>query len=231
MWRSDVSERTTTTSKRRRVSRLDAVRAIAALGLALGLGATGSFAYWSDHARGTGGTFTAGQLDVVVNGELATLANLDGTWSEASYRVDDLLPGESRAFMVTASNTGSGDIPFDLRMDAYATGALAPALRFAFYSGGAATNSDPATNVTATTYRTGSCSGTQLIGPLVTLGASAASPTTIIGTKLDTPVGTSHDYCVRVTLDNTATTWNDASKQGAQGVLTMVFRGTQKGQL
>ena len=49
--------------------------------------------------RDRGGTFTAGQLDVVVNGELATLANLDGTWSEASYRcllytsdaADDLL--------------------------------------------------------------------------------------------------------------------------------------------
>lgn len=229
MWRSDPLPRRT--PEPRRVSRLDVVRAIAALGLALGIGATGTFAYWSSHAKGTGATFTAGRLDVVVNGQLATQANLDGTWSEASYRVDDLLPGESRAFMVSVSNSGTGVVPFDLRMNAYTTGALGPALRFAFYSGGTATNSGAPTNVTATTYRTGSCSGTQLVGPLVQLSASPATPTTVIGTKVDTPVGTTHEYCVRVTLDNTAATWNDATKQAAQGILVMVVKGTQKGHL
>lgn len=66
-----ASRHTRNTTPRRtrffRLLRSARVRALLSLGIVLGFGATSTLAYWTDTATVTGGTFTAGTLDLQVN--------------------------------------------------------------------------------------------------------------------------------------------------------------------
>ena len=84
------------------------MRALLSLGIVLGFGATRTLAYWTDTASMTTGSFTAGSLDLRLNGSNASgpgtdYANTSLTWS-------GLLPAEAKAFDVTVNNVG--DAPF-----------------------------------------------------------------------------------------------------------------------
>ncbi len=132
---------------RRRSGRL---RALLACGIALGLGSIGTFASWSTGASIAPGSIKAAQLDVVADGQLASSTNRDGTYTKATWAVDDLLPGEVVAVSFTVSNAGVSEMPFDLRMDAYVEGTLGSSLRFQFYNGGTPSASTPLTSVQGT---------------------------------------------------------------------------------
>lgn len=199
------------------------------MGIALGLGSVGTMAMWSTTVTTTPGTITAGQLDVTVNGALSGQAGRDGTRTEATWSMTNMLPGESEAVNILVANNGVGTIPLDVRMNAYATGAFGPALRVRVYDDGVAANSGGSlTTPLASHYRTGSCTGTP-IAAAQAIGTSAATATVVDATKQQLAVGASHRYCVLVSVDSTASTYNNAAYRDAKATVSFVVRGTQAG--
>lgn len=198
------------------------------LGLALGLGSVGTMALWSTTVTAVPGTVTAGQLDVLVNGVLSGQANRDGT-TTMTWSVTNLLPGESQAYALPVSNGGVSTIPLDVRLSAYASGALGPALRVQVYRSGTPTNTGgSASTPLASHYRTGTCTGTAA-GSAQAVGTSAATATVVDATKVPLTVGASTTYCVIVSMDSAATTYNTAAYRDAKATLSIVVRGTQRG--
>jgi predicted ribosomally synthesized peptide with SipW-like signal peptide len=205
------------------------IRVGLSLGIALGIGSVGTMALWSSSAVIDGGTVTAGQLDVTVDGALAGRANLDGTLTEAQWATTDLLPGERRALAITIANPASGTIPVDVRLDTYATGTLASALRVTVFDGGIATNTGG--SLTAPTgYRSATCpGGTQTGAADQSLGTTAAAATVVDSTRQRLTSGQSMTYCVIVTLDDSATTHANTGLLDAKATVSFVIRGTQVG--
>lgn len=211
---------------RRRSGRL---RALLACGIALGLGSIGTFASWSTGASIAPGSIKAAQLDVVADGQLASSTNRDGTYTKATWAVDDLLPGEVVAVSFTVSNAGVSEMPFDLRMDAYVEGTLGSSLRFQFYNGGTPSASTPLTSVQGDTYRQGSCSGgTQFLGSTA-LGVGAGNATPIVTTKQRMNVGDTRSYCVLIALPEGSSVYSDTGILNQKATLVMILRGTQEG--
>lgn len=207
------------------------VRAVLACGLALGLGSVATMAQWSTGAEATPGSLTSAQLDLVANGHLAGKVNIDGTYAQANWTVEDFLPAEYTAVEITVSNTGDGQLPLDVRWDAYVEGALAPAFEFTFYDGGTPTNvGGPRTNVIWNTYRTGTCAGGTRIGSAWRhVGTGAANATTIVSNKLRLEVGQSHSYCVVIAIGGKPEIWNNTALLDKTGTVVFVLRGTQVG--
>ena len=83
---------------------------------ALLLGATsglGTLAYWNDVETVSGGTITAGTLDLTVEG-------VQGPYSWSDLKMDAMAPGESVAAELSIQNAGS--TPFTLTVTGAATG-------------------------------------------------------------------------------------------------------------
>jgi predicted ribosomally synthesized peptide with SipW-like signal peptide len=158
-------------------------RAILTIGCVLGLGTVGTLAYWTDSAAITGGTFTAGHLDLQVN-------DSNTPPPVTSLAMSNMAPGESVAATFTVQNKGTVDFTYTL--GATASGTLAPHLRFATYTGGTATNG------TSGGLRVGSCSGAvQTTNQTLSGGSTPVIPTaqTLVNTS-----GT-QVVCVVATLD------------------------------
>lgn len=99
-------------------------RAVASLGLVVGLGAVGTLAYWSDSVEVAGGTFTAGTLDLTVDG-------IDGEPGESTafttkFAAPNMKPGDSRAADLQIANRGT--IDFEYVVSGVAPGELAETL-------------------------------------------------------------------------------------------------------
>lgn len=207
------------------------VRAVLSLGIALGLGAVGTMAFWSSTDSVDSGSVTAAQLDVTVNGNLAGAASRDGQVTEVSWAMNQILPGERRAVSFTVANNGVGNIPFDLRLNGYTNGTLGDRLRFTLYDGGTAVNSGGSlTAPTQNQYRTGVCQGGTQVGPsFVAVGGSAATSTVLDSTKLQLNVGQSHTYCAVIALDSGPSTFNNTSLWDTKATAVFVVRATQLG--
>src|SRR5690606_32980021 len=83
-----MTEQTTDGRRRGR----DFARAVLSLGLLVGLGVTGTLAYWTDEGAVTTGSLHAARLDLTVNGQLG---GAGGTTTDTSFAIADLVPGES----------------------------------------------------------------------------------------------------------------------------------------
>lgn len=127
------------------------VRAVLSLGVVLGLGAVGTLAYWTDDATLTGGTFTAGTLDVKLDG-----SDNNPSGFATNFALSNMQPGESKAVVVQVQNVGSLD--FTYTAVGRTTGTLAPSLTFRVVPGGSVTG----------TGRTTTCSGTQTFSGTLT---------------------------------------------------------------
>lgn len=90
-------------SPRRRSGRL---RALLSLGVALGFGAVGTFAYWTDDVVISGSTFTSGTLDLKVN-------DLD-TYPTTTLSMTAMVPGNSSAEVLTVKNAGTAPAKYTL---------------------------------------------------------------------------------------------------------------------
>lgn len=209
--------------------RWDMVRAVLAGGIAFGLGGVGTMASWTTGASLDPGALTSGQLDVVVNNQLATVAHVDGTYVEASWKVVDMMPSEYVALEITATNAGSSTMPLDLRVEGYATGTLGPHMAVAFYADAVAANTASFTSVGPSTWREGTCTGGTKLTNWVNLGSGPGAPATIIGTKQRLNVGESRHYCVQLALDGAATTYDNATLLNTLTTVVIVLRGTQVG--
>ncbi|WP_435741559.1 TasA family protein [Nocardioides sp. SYSU DS0663] len=152
------------------------------------MGGQGTFAFWTDQASVTGGSFVAGKLDLTVDGQQGASA----PHVKADLAMGSMLPGESVARVITVANVG--DAPLTWVPQVTKGGGLGPALTVEMTVG-------PSTSVTnSTTYpRVGTCSG----GTVMNAGATSG--------RLSR--GESRQLCVRVALP--ADTGNGF--QGASG--------------
>ena len=91
----------------RRGSRLRSprLRALLGLGLVSVLGATGTFAAWTDNAVVTGTTFTSGTIDLRVD-------NQDSLPAYTSLNLATMVPGNSTAAVLTIKNNGTAPLKY-----------------------------------------------------------------------------------------------------------------------
>lgn len=218
-------------SKPRRRQPSDIIRAILACGLAFGLGSIGTLAKWSTGESASPGSIQAGQLDVVVNGHLANLNNLNGTYVEAAWRIEDLLPGESVSTSITVTNGGSSTMPLDLRIDDWITDpGLAPGMQIHMQTGGTPTEIVPFTNVGASTYRTAACvGGVGVDGTGLSPGTGPSDPVHLMATKNRLAVGQSVTYCLRLIMRNGGPYYSATERLAQSTTLVLAFKGTQVG--
>ncbi len=190
--------------------------------LALAVGVGGTMAFWSDEATVDTGSLGAGRLDVTLNGGLA---GEGGVIDDTQFQIANLVPGESFARAITVGNGGS--VPLDFSAVGSTSGALGTALRWTVVVGGTASN----TGTIADGNRAGSCTGgtTTYPGTNPAAGAaisgSAASPTTVVGSRGPLAVGATRSLCVVVRLDPNAA----AGLQGATAAARFVVTGIQRG--
>lgn len=206
----------------RRQRRSGRTRAVLCLGavavMATGLSVKGTFAFWTDAATATTGSFTAGTLDITVNGQLAGAAGNGGTTTVASLTMANMVPGESVAAAFPVANNGS--IPLTYNLTGTGSGGLAVAngLQYSVTFGAAATNTGSA----AGGNRAGACGGTVSTDANTQLLASAA---TSFATNRALTNGASDTVCVVARLNSSAPN----ALQGLSGSAAFLFDSKQVG--
>ena len=191
--------------RRRRSGR---IRALLGLGVLLGLGYTGTFAYWTDQATIEGDSLAAGTLNLKVDGLEA-----DPTPATWSLGANNLVPQESVAAAMTVQNAGT--VPFTYTATAAGSGdaQMLTDMTFRTYVGGGPTNN------TSGGLRVGSCGGSLM--STLTLSGTAQSAVPIQSLA----VSGSQQVCVVATLIATAAT----ADQGKSVSATYVFNAKQVG--
>ena len=189
------------TGARRASRRTGRVRAFLALGVALGIGAVGTFAYWTDDVVISGTTFTSGTIDLQVN-------TLESIPTYTALNLSNMVPGNSIAALLVVKNNGSAPLKYSatsVAVNAPLISDLAGALTV---------------KITGDTSISGSglaktCGGSALAGTGTSLngGIVSARPLT---------AGSSETLCVQVTLNANAPT----GVQGATTTATLTFTGT-----
>ena len=177
------------------------VRAALSLGVVLSVGATGTFAYWTDSATVSGTTLTAGTIDLKANGS-------DNVTGYTTLNLSAMVPGNSTAAVITIANSGTA--PLKYTASGTATNADGKDLRSALVvkvTGDATTSgTSPAVTCPGTAL---AGSGTALNGALIPTGRLVAA-------------GASEKVCVQVTLPAAAA----ATLQGATTSVVLTFTGT-----
>ncbi|AXT85353.1 hypothetical protein C6I20_09230 [Aeromicrobium sp. A1-2] len=168
-------------------------RALLSLGVALGIGATGTFAYWTDDVVISGSTFTAGTLDLKVN-------NADA-YATTTLSMTAMVPGNTSAEVLTVKNGGTAALKYSI------SGVLS-GTDVAVYS----TNSALRLTVTlgGTKSGTGSAS-TCTAGTATLVNAVALTSTTTIlipsrGPLAGSPTSAAELLCFQVSFDAAAPT-------------------------
>ncbi|SDD14740.1 SipW-dependent-type signal peptide-containing protein [Rhodococcus tukisamuensis] len=154
-------------------------RAIASLGIVLGLGAIGTLAAWSDSATATSGVFSTGSVDLQLNNDPGNPT----AYAFASLTKTNMMPGNSVAATLPVQNKGT--VPFSYTMVANSTSStLAPYLKVLVSTG--------TSNGTA-------CSGGTVIAN--NLALTSGGSTNVIPTGRALNNGASETLCFQVTLD------------------------------
>ncbi|WP_072691599.1 SipW-dependent-type signal peptide-containing protein [Rhodococcus marinonascens] len=83
-------------------------RAVASLGIVLGLGAIGTLAAWSDTATATSGVFSTGSIDLQIDGEQGN------PYAFTEWSLSGLLPGERSSAKLPVTNTGSAPLTYTI---------------------------------------------------------------------------------------------------------------------
>jgi predicted ribosomally synthesized peptide with SipW-like signal peptide len=177
------------------------VRALLSLGVVASVGATGTFAYWTDAVSVTGTSFTAGTIILQANGADDTLANGYAALSLATF-----VPGNSTAGVVTIKNNGTAPLKYSAASSSDAS-TLSDAMVVKV-------TNDATTSGSLATAKT--CAGTALAGTTTTLNTS------LITTKRSLAAGASETICIQVALPTSAHT----SLQGASSAVTFTFTAT-----
>lgn len=195
-------------SPRRRSGRL---RASLSLGVALGFGAVGTFAYWTDDVVISGSTFTAGTLDLNIN-------DFD-PYTTTTLTMAAMVPGNSSAEVLTVKNVGTA--PAKYTLTGGLTGTHATDYNAAGSNGLLLTIRLGGTK--SGTGNTSTCTGgTALVtdSPLTSTTATsilAKRPTTALAAFVGTEA-----LCFQVKLADTA----PSSLQGATATATFTATGT-----
>ncbi|MBC7630673.1 TasA family protein [Aeromicrobium sp.] len=176
------------------------VRAVLSLGVVFGFGAVGTLAYYTDNATLTGGTFTAGTLDIKLDG-----VNNNPAGFTTSFAMNNMQPGDSKSASVSVQNAGS--LAFTYTATGTAPGGLAPSLVFRVFAGG--------------TFSGSTCTGGTETFPAAPLGTSNTS--VITANRLMAAGGTEM-FCVTATMPVGTTTG-----QGLSTTASFTFNAKQVG--
>lgn len=178
------------------------VRAVLSLGVVLGVGATGTYAYWTDDVTVTGATFTTGNLDLLIN------ADPDDNVAFTSISLSGMSPGSTAAGVLTVKNNGT--TAFKYTATSEATNAdgknLAAGLTVKVTGAAAISGSGQAST----------CGGAALAGTGSTLSGG------IVATGRLLNAGVTETLCVQVTLPTTA----GNGLQDATTTATLTFAAT-----
>ncbi|WP_148615016.1 TasA family protein [Nocardioides rubriscoriae] len=203
---------------KRRSGRTRALLSLAAVGvLATGMSVKGTFAFWTDSATAATGSFSAGTLDITVNGQLAGQANNGGSTTVASLTLGSMVPGESIAATFPVANNGSVPLTYNLTGTGSGGLAVTNGMQYSVTFGGTATNTGSA----ATGNRAGSC-GAVATDTNTTLLTSTAST---FATARALAAGASDTVCVVARLSSQAPN----ALQGLSGTASLVFDSKQVG--
>ncbi len=184
--------------------RSDRARALLSLGMVFGLGAVGTLAYWTDSSTLTGGTFTAGNLDIKLGSPAPGVDNSPPQFT-TDFAAGNMQPGDSKAALVTVRNSGS--IGFTYTGTGVSSGgALASLLSFKVVPGGA---------LSGTTDCTGTASFT---------GTMGTAQTVISANRPLSASGGNESFCVVATLPTGTETG-----QSTSATATFTFNAKQVG--
>lgn len=188
-----------------------ALRALLSLGMVVGLGATGTYAYWTDTATITGTTITAGTIDLTASTNGTTFVENPSDFT--TMNVSSMVPGDTTAGVITIKNNGTA--PLNYSATSFGTNTDTKSL---------ATNLSIKVTLDASTSGSGravTCAGAAIAGSGTTIGLtptnllSSATPRTLIA-------GGTEKLCIQVGLPSNANT----NLQGASTQLTFTFNGT-----
>ena len=175
------------------------LRAALSLGLVLGLGSAGTFAYWTDEATVTGLTITAGTLDLELQDDA------DDSVSFTSLNISTMMPGQSVAGVLKVENVGNVGFTYTATT-AVSNSTLAGALDLKVTTGTVSGSSPSAT-----------CSGTQLSGTGTKLDQA------LVSTGRTLAASASENLCIQVSMPSGAA----SSLQGASTTVTYTVTATQ----
>lgn len=181
------------------------VRAVLALGVALGVGATGTLAAWTDDVAISGTTFSSGTLDLRVN-------DADTVTAYTTLNLANMVPGESVAAVLTVKNQGTAALKWTATKSTANTVSgkdLASSLDVKITSAATVTGSGRALT----------CGGTAIAS---TATSMATGSTVLVPTGRQLAGGASEPICVQVTLNAGAST----TLQGAGVTAAFTFTGT-----
>lgn len=197
-------------SSRRGSGRTRALVSLGAVGfLAIGLGAQGTFAFWTDSATASPANFSSGTLDIGLDNKLT---GPGGSTPVAGFGLTNLFPGESQAVAFPIANAGSVGLTYSI--SGSASGGLAPVMQYSIFPGAAS-------NTTPGGVRTGSCTGTALASNQV---LTATNATVVVGPRA-LAAAASESICVIAKLDANA----NNSFQGMSTSASLVFDAKQVG--
>jgi predicted ribosomally synthesized peptide with SipW-like signal peptide len=192
------------------LKRLRSVRlwAVVALAVIVTLGTTGTFAFWTDSATVTTGSYTAGTMDMQFDASGGV--GLDTPYNDSALTWSGFVPGQSAAFALTVKDVGNAAFHYTATIKRGGTWTYVDsALTFQFFTGG----------VTGTPGVTGSsCGGTAI--------TSALSPTTTEQPFISSrglAAGLSEALCLQVSLSSTAVNGD----QGKAGTAVFTFSAAQ----
>jgi predicted ribosomally synthesized peptide with SipW-like signal peptide len=175
------------------------IRAVLSLGLVLGVGSAGTFAYWTDEATVTGLTITAGTLDLELQDDA------DDSVSFTSLNISTMIPGQSVAGVLKVENVGNVGFTYTAATSV-SNSTLASALDVKVTNGAVSGSSPSAT-----------CSGTQLSGTGSTLSQA------LVSTGRSLAASASENLCIQVSMPSGAS----SSLQGLSTNVTYTFTATQ----
>jgi len=184
-------------------------RAALSLGVVMAVGATGTFAYWTDDAVISGTSFTAGTLDLQVNN--------GNSYATTTLSMTGMVPGNTSAEVLTIKNNGT--VPLKYTMSGGLTGTDAAA----YGTAGSLLLTVVLNGTRSGTGNSSTCTGgTTIVAPV----ALTATPgTAIIGVRRPTTAlaaTATESLCFQVTLDPNA----PSSLQGKTATATFTATGT-----
>ncbi|MBA2551586.1 MAG: hypothetical protein H0V13_11145 [Nocardioidaceae bacterium] len=193
--------------RRPRLAGSPRVRAVLGLGVVLLVGATGTFAFWTDDVVISGTSFTAGTLDLQVN-------NSDAP-STTTLAMSAMVPGNTSAEVLTIKNNGTAALKYTL------TGGLTGTEAAAYNTAAALKLTVVAAGTRSGTGKSSTCTGgTTIFGPTALTNVTS---TAIIGTRRGPLAAAGTEaLCFQITFDSAA----PSSLQGKTANATFTATGT-----
>ncbi|MDO9457447.1 TasA family protein [Nocardioides sp.] len=192
---------------------------VAIVALVPGLGAQGTFAFWTDDATANGGSFTSGTLDLRINDANA--------YATTTLGMTNMVPGASSAEVLTIKN--SGTVPLKYTLTGGLTGADAAiysstaVLKLVIRSGGTKTGTGSTSTCTGGIEIT--TAGGVALTSTTTTSILAKRPTAALVPFVSPSTGI-ETLCFQVTFDNTIASAQQANLQNKTVAATFTASAT-----